>query len=84
MHDPNDPDAEFYEDDEDTEIVLSAPPLWGFEVFFEDDEYERLIHMRDDSGDGKFSVFIHDLAMRALAEWEADEVERPAPVTAAD
>ena len=84
MHDPDDPDAEFYEDDEDTEVILGASPLWGFEVFFEDDEYERLIRMRDGFGDRKFSVFIHDLAMQALAEWEAGAADRPAPVTAAD
>ena len=80
MHDP---DAEFYEDEDDVEIVFSGPPLWGFEVFFEDDELERLLRMQGDS-DGKFNVFIHDLAMRALAEWEAGAADRPAPVTAAD
>lgn len=83
MHDPDDPDAEFYEDDDDVEIVLGASPLWGFEVFFEDDEFERLLRMQGDSG-GKFNVFIHDIAMRALAEWEAGAADRPAPVTAAD
>ncbi len=83
MHDPDDPDAEFYEDDDDVEIVLGGPPLWGFEVFFEDDEFERLLRMQGDSG-GKFNVFIHDIAMRALAEWEAGAADRPAPVTAAD
>lgn len=80
MHDP---DAEFYEDEDDVEIIFTPPARWGFEVIFEDAEFERLLRMQGDSG-GKFSVFIHDLAMRALAEWEADEAERPAPVTAAD
>ena len=81
MHDP---DAEFYEDEDDVEVIFTPPARWGFEVIFEDDEFERLLRMRGDSVGGKFSVFIHDLAMRALAEWEADEAERPAPVTAAD
>lgn len=80
----DDPDAEFYEDDDSVEVVLGDVQRWGFEVIFGDDELARLGPMHRSTGQGTFSAFVHDLAMQAVADWEAKQAAEPAAVTAAD
>ena len=79
----DDPDAAFYEDDDD-EIALGDSPRWGFEVIFDDEELARLGPMHRSTAPGKFSTFIHDLAMQAVADWEAAQAGKPGAITAAD
>ena len=54
------------------------------DVRFRDDEVLRIGRMLRAEADGKFSAFVHDLAMQAVADWEAERAEEPAPATAAD
>ena len=56
----------------------------SIEVFFDGDEVLRIGRMRRAEADCKFSTFVHDLAMRAVAEWEAKQANQPAPASAAD
>ena len=79
----DDPGAAFYENDDGAEVALSDAPRWGFEVIF-DDELGRLGPMRRRTGDGTFSTFVHDLAMQAVADWEAERANEPVATTAAD
>ena len=53
-------------------------------VFFSGDEILRAGRMLRTEANGKFSTFIHDLAMRAVADWETEQTEEPAPATVAD
>ena len=64
----------------------SSPADGGasIEVFFDGDEVLRVGRMRHAEADCKFSTFVHDLAMRAVAEWEAEQASQPAPASAAD
>lgn len=54
------------------------------EIFFNGDEVLRAGRMHRAEADGRFSAFVHDLAMRAVADWEAEQAEEPVPATAAD
>ena len=54
------------------------------EVFFDGDEVLRAGRMLRAEADGKFSTFIHDLAMQAVADWEAAQPAKPDAITAAD
>ncbi len=80
----DDPDAEFYEDDDSIEVLLGDVQRWGFEVIFGGDELARLGPMHRSSGQDTFSTFVHDLAMQAVADWEAEQADEPAAATAAD
>lgn len=62
------------------------PPDGGIriEIFFDGDEALRVGRMRRAEADCKFSTFVHDLAMQAVADWEAGQADEPAAVTAAD
>ena len=64
----------------------SSPADGGvsIEVFFDGDEVLRIGRMRRAEADCKFSTFVHDLAMRTVAEWEAEQANQPAPASAAD
>lgn len=64
----------------------SSPADGGvsIEVFFDGDEVLRVGRMLRAEADCKFSTFVHDLTMRAVAEWEAEQANQPAPVSAAD
>ena len=53
-------------------------------VRFRGDEVLRIGRMLRTEADGKFSTFVHDLAMQAVADWEAARAEEPAPAAAAD
>ena len=53
-------------------------------IRFRGDEVLRIGRMRRAEADCKFSTFVHDLAMRAVAEWEAEQAEKPAATAAAD
>ena len=68
------------------QLANGDPPEDGalIEVFFSGDEILRAGRMLRAEADGKFSTFVHDLAMQAVAEWEAEQAEEPAPATAAD
>ena len=72
----------------DLAAVLASgdPPEDGplIEVIFGDDELARLGPMHRSTGQGTFSAFVHDLAMQAVADWEAKQAAEPATVTAAD
>ena len=56
------------------------PPEDGalIEVFFSGDEVLRAGRMHRAEADGKFSAFVHDLAMRAVADWETEQANEPA------
>ena len=54
------------------------------DVRFRGDEVLRIGRMHRAEANGKFSAFIHDLAMRAVADWEAEQADEPAAATAAD
>ena len=54
-----------------------------FDIRFRGDEVLRIGRMRRAEADCKFSTFVHDLAMQAVAEWETEQAEEPA-ATAAD
>ena len=62
------------------------PPEDGalIEVFFSGDEILRAGRMLRAEADGKFSTFVHDLAMQAVADWETERANEPAATTAAD
>ena len=45
------------------------------EIFFNGDEALRVGRMRRAEADSKFSAFIHDLAMRTVADWEAEQAD---------
>lgn len=68
------------------QLANGDPPEDGalIEVFFSGDEILRAGRMLRAEANGKFSTFVHDLAMQAVAEWEAEQAEEPAPATAAD
>ena len=54
------------------------------DVRFRGDEVLRIGRMLRAEADGKFSTFVHDLAMQAVADWEAERANGPAATTAAD
>jgi len=56
----------------------------SIEVFFDGDEVLRVGRMRRAEANCKFSTFVHDLAMQAVADWEAERANEPAATTAAD
>ena len=62
------------------------PPDGGIriEIFFNGDETLRVGRMRRAEADCKFSTFVHDLTMQAVADWEAEQAAKPPAVTAAD
>lgn len=68
------------------QLTDGDPPEDGalIEVFFSGDEILRAGRMLHIEADGKFSTFIHDLAMRAVADWETEQAEESASATAAD
>ena len=55
------------------------PPEDGaqIEVIFGNDELALLGPMHRSTGQGTFSTFVHDLAMRAVADWEAEQAREP-------
>ena len=67
-------------------LTAGDPPEDGAltEVFFSGDEVLRATRMLRAEADGLFSTFVHNLAMQAVADWEAERAEEPAPATAAD
>ena len=67
-------------------LANGDPPEDGalIEVFFSGDEILRAGRMLRTEANGKFSTFVHDLAMQAVAEWEAERANKPAPATVAD
>ena len=87
--------ADTGEDEADTDMAKPTlierltdgdPPEDGalIEVFFSGDEILRAGRMLRAEADGKFSTFVHDLAMRAVADWEAEQANERAATTAAD
>lgn len=60
-------------------LTDSDPPDDGalIEVFFSGDEVLRAGRMHRAEADGMFSTFSHDLAMRAVADWEAELANEP-------
>ena len=52
------------------------------DVRFRGDEVLRIGRMLRAEADGKFSRFVHDLAMQAVADWEAGQATDPAPAVA--
>ena len=54
------------------------------DIRFRGDEVLRIGRMLRTEADCKFSTFVHDLTMRAVAEWEAEQAEKPAATAAAD
>lgn len=68
------------------QLANGDPPEDGalIEVFFSGDEILRAGRMLRAEADGKFSTFVHDLAMQAVAEWEAEQAEESAATAAAD
>ena len=62
------------------------PPEDGalIEVFFSGDDVLRAGRMLRAEADCMFSTFVHDLAMQAVADWEAEQAAKPPEVTAAD
>ena len=67
-------------------LTAGDPPEDGalIEVFFSGDEVLHATRMLRAEADGKFSTFVHDLAMQAVADWEAGQANQPAPAAAAD
>ena len=68
------------------QLTNGDPPEGGalIEVFFSGDEILRAGRMLRTEANGKFSTFVHDLAMQAVAEWEAEQAEESAATAAAD
>ena len=60
-------------------ITDANPPEDGafIEVFFSGDEILRAGRMHRAEANGMFSTFVHDLAMRAVADWEAEQADEP-------
>ena len=54
------------------------------DIRFRGDEVLRVGRMLRAEADCKFSTFVHDLAMQAVADWEAKQASELAAVTAAD
>lgn len=54
------------------------------DIRFRGDEVLRVGRMLRAEADCKFSTFVHDLAMQAVADWEAKQAAEPTAVTAAD
>ena len=54
------------------------------DVRFRGDEVLRIGRMHRAEAEGMFSTFVHDLAMRAVADWEAEQSGKPGAVSAAD
>ena len=54
------------------------------DVRFRGDEVLRVGRMLRAEANCKFSTFVHDLAMQAVADWEAKRANEPAATTAAD
>ena len=52
------------------------------DVRFRGNEVLRVGRMRRAEANGKFSTFVHDLAMQAVADWEAERADEPAATTA--
>ena len=67
-----------------------APKLHAHEtsllidIRFRGDEVLRIGRMLRAEADGKFSTFVHDHAMQAVAEWEAERAEESAATAATD
>ena len=75
------------EPDMSSETSGRTPPTDGgirIELFFDGDEVLRVGRMRRAEADCKFSTFIHDLAMQAVADWEDAQPGKPGAITAAD
>ena len=53
------------------------------DIRFRGDEVLRIGRMLRTEADCKFSTFVHDLTMRAVTDWEAEQAEESA-ATAAD
>lgn len=51
-----------------------------FEIRFEESVYERLDDMALAHGQPHFDQFVHDLAVKALEEWEAARAGAPAAI----